>query len=588
MRAVAFRVVLALAMGCAHPPAAPPLASAPPAGRGGPVVAPIAEAPATSAPRVPTEEEVVERLAAPLTLEQKVGQLMMVGFAGQAVDASVAALVGGRQVGGVCLFGRNLADAAQVARLNDELRALLAGGVPPFLAVDQEGGNVVRLDVGNLVLPGNMLLGATFDASLAQEAGLRQGEDLWRLGFNMNLAPVLDVNTNPRNPVIGIRAFSDDVALVSRLGAAFVQGQQAARIATIAKHFPGHGSADLDSHRALPVLVGSPQRIRAQLSPFTAAAAVGLDGMMTAHVAVPALSGDDTPATLSPVVLGKVLREELKFDGLVLTDELEMDAIDHRYGVGRAAVLAIAAGADMVLIPWRVEKKTEVYEALLAAARSGGLPRARLDQAVRRILKVKVRRGLYTPLPPREARLQALGASRELAERIARAGVTLLRRTQDFPLDSRRRVGVVTAEASLAEALGRRLPGVERLVVPAYPPEAARDGLKRATRLLAQRSEVVVVGVTNSRQLELASIAALEGKPVVVVVMGAPYLATQVHLKATVLLVYSYRASASEAAAAALTGELGTPGRLPVVLPGAPLGWGLDPVGARADRRPPE
>jgi beta-N-acetylhexosaminidase len=539
-------------------------------------------------PVAPDEAEGVERLLASLSLEQKVGQLMMVGFAGQEVDEGVRALVQGRQVGGVCLFSRNLASAAQVARLNDELRALLVGQVPPFLAVDQEGGNVVRLDVGNLVLPGNMLLGATFDPALAYEAGLRQGEDLWRLGFNMNLAPVLDVNSNPRNPVIGIRAFSDDVDLVSRLGAPFVQGQQAAHIATIAKHFPGHGSVDRDSHRSLPVLEGPPERIRAQLAPFAAAAAVGLDGMMTAHVAAPALSGDDTPATLSSAVLGRVLREEMRFDGLVLTDELEMDAIHHRYGVGPAAVLAVVAGADMVLIPWRLEKKTEVHEALLAAARSGELPPERLDQALRRILSLKWRRGLFAPLPPREQRLKALGSDRDLADRIARAGVTMLRQTQAFPVDPRRRVGVVTAEASLADALARRVPRLERLVVPAYPPEAARDGLKRAARALALRSDVVVVGVTNSRQLELAAIATLAGRPVVVVVMGAPYLAAQVHGQATVLLVYSYRASAAEAAAGALLGELGTPGRLPVALPGSPLGSGLDPVGARAAmlRRP--
>lgn len=521
-----------------------------------------------------------------MTLEEKVGQLMMVGFAGQAVDAAVVELIGGRRVGGVCLFGRNIESAPQTARLNDELRALASGGVPPFIAVDQEGGNVVRVDDGNLVLPGNMLLGATGDEELAYQAGLRQGEDLSRLGFNMNLAPVLDVNSNPKNPVIGIRAFSDDPDLVARLGTRFVAGQQAAGLVTVAKHFPGHGGVDEDSHRRLPVVRASPRQIREELKPFAVAAAAGLDGMMTAHIAIPSLTGDELPATLSEGALGGVLRGELGFRGLVLTDELEMDAIDGRFGVGHAAVMAIAAGADMVLVPWRMEKKVEVHDALLSAARSGLLTRERLDEAVHRVLDVKHRRGLFRPLPPRAERLAALGSSRGLADRIARAGVTLLRASRAFPLDPSRRVAVVTPEASLAEALGERVRAVESLVVPAFPEAAQRDELKHRVRRLASRAEVVVVGVVNSRQLELVTMAGLTGRPVMVVVLGAPYLATQVHERGTtVMLVYSYRPSATRAAAAALVGEQGTPGRLPVALPGAPLGFGLDPIGSRSARR---
>ncbi len=527
----------------------------------------------------------VDEVLAKLTLEQKVGQLMMVGFAGQTVDEPVATLVRGRAVGGVCLFGRNVGSAAQIATLNDELRALMADALPPFIAVDQEGGNVVRVDEGNLVLPGNMVLGAARDPHLAWEAGFRQGQDLKRLGFNMNLAPVLDVNSNPRNPVIGIRAFSDDVQLVSELGAQFVQGQQEAEIATVAKHFPGHGSVDLDSHRSLPIIHLTRAQLGAQLQPFTAAAQVGLDGMMTAHIAAPAISGDDTPATLSRPVLGGLLRDELKFDGLVLTDELEMDAIDHRYGVGHAAVLAINAGADMVLVPWRLEKKTEVWEALLEAATTETISRERLDAAVRRIVAVKLKRGLFTPLPPRAERLAALGSSRDLANVIARAGVTLLRTSSAFPLKATQRIGVITPESSLADALARRVPSVQRLVVPAFPAESARDGLKLQARALANKVDVVVVALVNSRQVELFTIAALTGKPVVVVVLGAPYLATATPTAKTVLQLYSYRSNATEAAAAALLGEQGTPGRLPVKLPGAPFGSHLDPVGERRAHR---
>ncbi|MFZ5446089.1 MAG: beta-N-acetylhexosaminidase [Myxococcota bacterium] len=558
------------------PPAAPSavLAERPVAPRAPAFVAPPADA--------GLAEPDVDALVARMTLEEKVGQLMMVGFAGKAVDQSIADLVRGYRVGGVCVFGRNVASAAQLGQLNDDVRALLADSVPPFIAVDQEGGNVVRVADGNLVLPGNMVLGAARQPELAFEAGLAQGEDLRRLGFNMNLAPVLDVNTNPQNPVIGIRAFGDDVKLVSELGASFVRGQQAAQIVTVAKHFPGHGAVDADSHKALPVVRAPLREVRRQLEPFEAAMKAGLDGLMTAHIATPALSGDQLPATLSARVLGGVLRDELGFDGLVVTDELEMDAIDRNYGVGRAAVLAINAGADMVLIPWRLEKKEEVWLALLDAVRGGEISRARLDRSVRRILQVKARRGLFVPPPPLAERLASLGEKRTLATRIASAGVTLLRsRPGLFPVREGQRVAVISAEPSLVGALGRRLPSMVSMTVGAFPAPRTRDELKRQARALAEQADVVVVGVVNSRQLELVTNAALAGKPVIAVVLGAPYLAAQAHEAKVVLATYSYRDAATEAAAAALLGETGTPGRLPVTLPSMPFGFGLDPVGRR-------
>ncbi|MFO0597334.1 MAG: glycoside hydrolase family 3 N-terminal domain-containing protein [Myxococcaceae bacterium] len=537
-------------------------------------VVPAAAAPRTGAPDV-------DELLSKMTVEEKVGQLMMVGFGGKSVDAAITDLVRGYRVGGVCVFGRNIASASQTAKLNDDVRALLADGIPPFIAVDQEGGNVVRVSDGNLVLPGNMVLGAARQPELAYEAGRAQGEDLRRLGFNMNLAPVLDVNSNPQNPVIGVRAFGDDVQLVSDLGASFVRGQQDARIISVAKHFPGHGAVDGDSHKTLPIVRAPLRQVRAQLRPFEAAMKAGLDGLMTAHIATPALTGDEVPATLSKRVLGGVLRDELGFDGLVITDELEMDAIDRHYGVGHAAVLAVNAGADMVLIPWRLEKKEEVYLALLDAARSGEISRQRLDRSVRRILTTKLHGGVFEPLPPLDERLAHLGEKKDLALRIASAGVTLIRsEAQLFPIKKPRKVVVISAEKGLVTALEKRLPSMVSFVVPAIPSPTSRDDLKRQARALAENADLVVVGVVNSRQLELVTNAALAGKPVVAVVLGAPYLASQAHQAKVVLTTYSNRDAATEAAAAALLGERGTPGKLPVSLPRLPFGFGLDPVGS--------
>ncbi len=520
-----------------------------------------------------------DKVLAGLSVEQKVGQLMMVGFAGTEVDADVEALLKGMHVGGVCLFKRNIVSAAQVAQLNDAILRTMAGELPPFLAVDQEGGNVVRIDRGAVVLPGNMALGATRSRALAYEAGKSQGESLKRLGFNMNLAPVLDVNVNPKNPVIGIRSFSDQPALVGDLGLEFVRGQQEANVTTVAKHFPGHGNTDADSHRALPVMLETESELLAQIGPFSRVIQGGLDGLMTAHVAVPKVSGNDLPATLSPQLIGTLLRKRLGFDGLVLTDELEMDAIAQRFGVGKAAVMAIAAGSDMVLIPWRPEKKVEVHTALLEAVKDGALTPARLDEAVRRVLIAKHARKLFEPLPPLAQRLSGLGAAdkSEVPRAIARASVTLLRADAAvFPLRAGQKVAVLTAEASLGEAIKRRAKGAKVLTVSASD---SSGKLKPQAKAAVESADVVVVGILNARQLPLVSQAAAQGKPVIAVAMGLPYVAEQLPAAKTVLAVYSYRADATEAAAAALFGEEGTPGKLPVALKAFPFGHGLNPVG---------
>ena len=616
MRDARFLLPALLLLSCAHralepalapalpPPVTVPLLAEHDAGVVTPIEQPLAVVEAAAPPDAgaPLAETTairptfdVKARVAQMSLEQKVGQLMMVGFGGLEVDEDIRLLVRGREIGGVCMFKRNIVSAVQIARLNDQLRALLADSLPPFIAVDQEGGNVVRISDEVIVLPGNMALGATRSEKLAYEAGRIQGEHLKALGFNMNLAPVLDVNVNPKNPVIGIRSFGDDPALVSLLGRAFVKGQQDSQIVTIAKHFPGHGNTEADSHKALPRMTENEQELMRQIGPFQDVIKDGLDGLMTAHVSIPNVTGDEHPATLSKKILTELLRERMGFDGLVMTDELEMEAIAEHYGVGRAAVMAISSGADMVLIPWRPEKKTEVYEALLAGARDGEISRQRLDEAVRHVLEAKVRRGLFEPIAPLEGRLAALRLDKghQIANEIGRAAVTLLRTDEvTLPLKKKQKLLIITAEASLADALKRRSKEATQLVVPAYPSARARTHARQKALELAREADVIVVGMINSKQLELVTLAAASGKPVVVVSMGLPYLAELANEAKAVLALYSYRPSATEAAAAALFGEVGTSGKLPVTLKSMPFGHGLSgktasgaAVGQRTDAR---
>jgi beta-N-acetylhexosaminidase len=285
-------------------------------------------------------------------------------------------------LGGVVLFGWNVETTEQLRSLTASLRSegeLLVG-------IDEEGGDVTRLEVATgSSYPGNAALGAVDDVGLTERVAASIGADLAEVGVNLNLAPVADVNTNPRNPVIGIRSFGADGGLVARHVAASVRGFQGSGVAACAKHFPGHGDTAQDSHHELPVVESLED---AALAPFRAAIGVDVQSIMTAHIVVRSLG--ETPATMSRAVIHDLLREELGYDGLVLTDALEMKAISATVGVEEGAVQAIAAGADALCLGHDLfdESVVAVRDALVGALRSGRLPESRLAEAAGRVRRI--------------------------------------------------------------------------------------------------------------------------------------------------------------------------------------------------------
>lgn len=362
-------------------------------------------APAPETTAVPTLPETtaapdpMEVLLSGLTLEQKVGQLFIVSpeqvTGGEDVTAMTdelkAALVQ-YPVGGIILFARNIQTPEQLTALN----AALANMEPisPFLAVDEEGGLVARL--GNhkaFDLPTYKSAGAVGSSGNAEDAlqmGLTIGGYLQEYGFNLDFAPVADVNTNPNNPVIGTRAFSDQPEIAAQMAAAFRDGLREKGIIATFKHFPGHGDTDQDSHSGLAVSYKTREQLEeCEWIPFRAAS--GMDFVMTAHVALPEITGDMTPATLSREIVTGILREELGFEGLIVTDAMEMGAIVETYGSAEAAVAALQAGCDMILMP---ENLPEAFDAVLAALEDGRLNAEWLDNTVRRILEMKQAHGL--------------------------------------------------------------------------------------------------------------------------------------------------------------------------------------------------
>ncbi|WP_348944314.1 beta-N-acetylhexosaminidase [Chitinibacter sp. FCG-7] len=392
-------------------------------------------------------------------LKAQIGQLVMVGFDGFVPNAHIEQLIREQRVGGVILFRRNIESPAQVAALCRRLQEINAevSDIPLLIGIDQEGGMVMRIEEGVTPLPSAMAYASGYASHAVAGCSPADCEELHRIGadelrqmgININFAPSLDINNNRNNPVIGVRSFGENSPTVTVYGLAAMRGIQAAGIAATAKHFPGHGDTASDSHYALPVIAHDKSRLDAvELAPFKAAIAAGVDAIMTAHVVFPAIESDTaTPATLSRKVLSGLLREELGFSGVIVTDCLEMDAISDvaKGGAGTAqgAVLAIRAGADIALVSHRLDRQREAVQAIVDALEQGYLPLEQVQAAAERITQMKYARAMqhWRDLPVVPQNLQA-----ESAMALARQVQSLAIRHQGAPLDCTQPVLLVTVE----------------------------------------------------------------------------------------------------------------------------------------------
>lgn len=361
----------------------------------------------------------------PADLHRLASSLFVVGFPGTRSDRDVEALIDGG-IAGAILFKRNVESPDQLLALNRSFKQR-AGGRPFLCAVDQEGGRVARLRGAPFTeLPSMRSLGARGEGAAAA-AGRLLGRECRAAGFDWDFAPVVDVDTNPANPVIGDRSFSPDAELVGRLGVALAGGLEAEGVASSAKHFPGHGDTQQDSHHDLPRLPHDLERLRAvELRPFAAYARAGLASVMTAHVVFEALD-PGIPATMSRRVLTDLLREELGFGGVIVSDDLEMKAIAERYDLGEATVASLEAGCDAFLVCHRADRQRACIEAVVRAVELGKLPLDRVREASMRLAQLAQRFaqgpecGGYEALSDREhlaeaAKLTGSGAGRDPTE----------------------------------------------------------------------------------------------------------------------------------------------------------------------------
>lgn len=322
---------------------------------------------------------------------RQAGQLAIAGFAGHSIPEDLKALAREFDLAGVIFFARNIESPDQVAELSREAQEL-SRELPLWVSVDQEGGRVARLRSPFTEWPPMLTLGRSGDAALAERFARALAAELGAVGISLDFTPVLDVLTNPKNPVIGDRSLAERAEDVARLGSVIIRALQGAGIAASGKHFPGHGDTSVDSHFELPLVEHPPDRLDAvELVPFRAAIDAGVASIMTAHILIPSLDAA-VPATLSPKIVDGLLKRQLGYDGLVLSDDLEMKAISGRYGMAEATVMAISAGCDAVLMCGEnQDAQARAIEAVIRAVEEGTVPLKRAEDALARHRRVKER-----------------------------------------------------------------------------------------------------------------------------------------------------------------------------------------------------
>jgi beta-N-acetylhexosaminidase len=562
---------------------------------------------------LPADDRIwIDKTLASLPLREKIGQLIMPWVGGDYTAVGSAEFEQVRKwvqedgVGGLVLsIGLPLSYAAKLNELQVRSR------VPLLIASDMENGPGMRLgniyalpsmlpQGGGTVFPPVMALGATGSEDLAYQLGQVLGTEARAIGVHLVFGPVLDVNSNPLNPIINTRSFGESPELVSRLAKAYIRGARSKGLMSTGKHFPGHGDTDVDSHLDLPTIRADRAHLDSvDLPPFRAAVGEGIDAIMTAHIAVVGVEGQNAgPATLSRGFMTGILRDEMHFGGLVVTDAMTMGGVAKRYGATEPLIMALEAGADILLMPRNV---SDAIETVMTAVRNGRLSESRIDASVRRILTAKARAGL------RQGRLVDLNAvdrivdipeHTRIAEEVALRSITLAQDRMNLvplPRDSTKRIFVVTyadesdlvAGRTFNSIVAERLPGsaMVRADDRTSDAEYAAFGAKAdsvdvvlISAYVSPREFIGTVG-TQAAFSQFVERIALSGKPIIVLSFGSPYLLSAFPSVSSYLLAWGGSPVSQRAAALALLGEREINGRLPISLPpGLPFGAGIHRV----------
>jgi beta-N-acetylhexosaminidase len=525
------------------------------------------------------------------TLEEQIGQLLVVGFSGTTVPQTLRDLIERYHIGGIILFSRNIRNSQQTLELTRCLQAIAkASGqrYPLFIMLDQENGLVRRLGQGATIFPGNMALGATASEQMAYDIAQATGRELRALGITMNLAPVVDVNDNPSNPVIGVRSFGEHPQEVARLAVATVKGYQAAGVISTLKHFPGHGNTSVDSHQALPILPHTLERLeQVELVPFKRCIDAGAESVMIAHIYFPQLMPSAAlPATISPAIVQGLLRQHLGFKGMIISDCMEMKAVSRTIGTEQGTVLALQAGIDLVLVSHHYQQQVGSLEAVQTAIKAGELSPETIRQAAERVLSLKERALTWdTDTSVTVPNLVGGKVHQQLRDAAYALSTTLVRNDEALiPLhiqsDERilvlypQQTGASEAEdkghssASLAESIRQRHPNTR---ASAFSPNISETERTTILHGVAESSLIVMATLNahmDAQQAELMRQLLQSGRRIVGIAIRNPYDLLAFPELRTYLATYEYTPPALEAAVRVLFGEIEARGHLPVGLGG--------------------
>ncbi|MEC1785562.1 beta-N-acetylhexosaminidase [Schinkia azotoformans] len=336
----------------------------------------------------------ISEIVSGMTLNEKIGQLILAGITGTTMDTNTRNLITQYNVGGFIFYKNNLVNPWQAVQLVNQIKAVNATNLPLLLSVDEEGGRITRLPGGLVNLPSNQQIGVVNNQKFSYKVGAILGEELKSFGLNMDFAPVLDINSNPNNPVIGDRSFGDNAKLVSRLGIQTMKGIQSQNIIATIKHFPGHGDTSVDSHLELPIVNKSLKELKElELIPFERAIKKGADVVMVAHILLPQLDPQN-PASMSKTVMSDILRNQLDFEGVIITDDMTMRAITDHFDIGRAAVESVKSGSDIILVGHHYKNVVETISSLKSAVQKGEISEQRINESVARIIALKRKYGI--------------------------------------------------------------------------------------------------------------------------------------------------------------------------------------------------
>ena len=545
----------------------------------------------------PPEAKWVENVLGKMTLEEKIGQIVAWRYSGHFVNRDsdylerLESLIVKRKIGGLILFGGEVYETAYLTNTVQKLAE-----IPLLIASDFERGAGNQIS-GATLFPPLMAVGATWSEEQAYLMGKITALEARALGIHMTYSPVVDVNINPDNPIINVRSLGEDPEQVSRMAVSFIKGCQENGLIATAKHFPGHGDTDLDSHSVLPTVWGDRNRLeKVELYPFRQAIKAGVQAIMTAHLHLPALDPTpDLPATLSPRIITGLLRNELGFKGIIVTDSMGMGGVTTLYSPEEAALRAVQAGVDIILLP---PEPDEVIESLIQAVRTGQIAETRINTSVKRILEAKARLGLHkNKLVNTDILDEKVATKKHLqyAAQVFEDSLTLVKNEGAvIPLsESAQKIAVFSlssdpggyfAGRDFIREVEEKCPELITFYADAFTGEEfIQEAVEKASE-----AEVIVFALFSSRRawkgsvglnlrhIQLIQEAAANATPVVVISFGSPYFLRRFPDVDSYLCAYRWDSEAQKAAAKALFGEIDIKGRLPVSLPGLyPLGHGL-------------